>query len=236
MLGRSSRLGEHRCTVVLGIIELTFCRIVSHRSPRIQELVKGLAFSIAVALVFATGAASAGTITMDPNPVDLPTLFGTPDPYRITLLSGDTENYHLDFQISGPADEFWVGASVMVFDNVMLTDMGSTSVIDMMFFGPSAVSPNAAGWLAVDWGTAGTADFFIEADSMYTTATIYTLSVGLSHLQDGHGYYDHVIDTQLVAFQYPASSTSVSTIPEPSAALVFGVGMLIAGRRVTSRR
>ena len=173
---------------------------------------------------------------MNPTEVLLPTLFGTPDPYQITLLSGDTNNNHLDFLLSGPGGEFSVGASVMVFDNVMLTDMGSTSVIDMMFFGPGAGGTNAAGWLAVDWGTAGTADFFIEADSMYTTATIYTLTVGLSHLQDGHGYYDHVIDTQFVEFTYPASSTSVSTIPEPSAALVFGVGMLIAGRRVTRRR
>ncbi len=52
----------------------------------------------------------------------------------------------------------------MVFDDVTLTSMGSTSIVDMMFFGPGVGSRNAAGWLAVDWVTAGSADFFIEEE------------------------------------------------------------------------
>lgn len=78
---------------------------MSYRNPRIPELVQGLAFSIAVALVLATGAASAATITMSPNPVGLPSLGGVPDAYQIELISGDTENYHLDFRLTGPGGD-----------------------------------------------------------------------------------------------------------------------------------
>jgi len=169
---------------------------------------------------------------MTPNAVGLPLVGGIPNAYEISLLSGDTENYRLNFRLSGPGGSFTVGASVMVFDDVTLTHMGKTSVNDMYFFGLDVGSHNAAGWLAVDWGTAGSAYFFVEADRMYTTATIYTLSVGFDYLNDGHGYLDHIIQATQVEF---SSSGSGPPIPEPSAAVVFGVGMLIAGRRVIQR-
>lgn len=106
---------------------------------------RGLSIGLALALALATAAASATPITMTPNAVGLPLVGGVPNAYEISLLSGDTENYRLNFQLSGPGGSFTVGASVMVFDDVTLTHLGKISVNDMYFFGLDVGSHNAAG-------------------------------------------------------------------------------------------
>jgi hypothetical protein len=88
--------------------------------------------------------------------------------------------------------------------------------------------------LAVDWSTAGSAEFFVEADRAFSTATIYSLAVDIGDgikslsmsLADSPDLTSKLVVAQRVRF-------SSAAVPEPSAGLVFAIGMLIAGRRVT---
>jgi hypothetical protein len=194
--------------------------------------IRGLIVGLTVVVV--ASAASAAPIYMDPNPVQLPSLDGTADAFTLSLLSGDTANHRLDFQLAGPGGGVFlpsVGASAIVFDDVILTGWGATSTSDMFFSGPASPffgDPSTAGWLALDWLDPGFAEFYVEADQMFTTATVYSLSISFSHIGNLDDFFSHTIDRQRVRFS--------SSIPEPSAALVFAMGMLIAGRTVTQRR
>lgn len=102
---------------------------------------------IGLAFLLCSTAASAVPIDMSPNPVLLPSADGTPDSFTLTLLSGDTATNRLNFQLDGPGGGWFlptVGSSVIVFDDVILTDMGSTSAVDMLFLGPASLEPGAS--------------------------------------------------------------------------------------------
>ncbi len=185
-----------------------------------------------VGLVLVASVASAAPISMSPDPVGLPSIDGTPDAFTLSLTSGDTDTNRLDFRLQGPGGGRFlptVGASVIVFDDVTLTDVGTSSVTSMLFLGPEAFDDDsAAGWLAFDWRNAGSAEFFVVGDGEFSSATVYSLGVDLRSIRCKDDFDINVIDRKVVHFS--------SAVPEPSAALVFCVGMVITGRSLARRR
>lgn len=192
------------------------------------RLIQGL-IMVGLTAALMASAASAAPIYMDPNPVHLSSLSGTPNAYTLSLLSGDdTTNYRLNFELSS---EFvpTAGVAAIFFDDVILTGWGSTSTSDMFFGELSLGDPSAAAWLAIDWwGETGSVEFYVESDQMFTTATVYSLNISFDQSGDKEDWLSYSFDSQRVRFS--------NSIPEPSAALVFAMGMLIAGRSVSQRR
>lgn len=185
-------------------------------------------------LAFAVGA-SAAPISMDPGSVSVDTVLGSGNPFTITFDGGDTSDNVLDFTAyGGGSSSIFVPSTAMaaiVFDGTDILSAGDTVGglfdPDNVIRGIALPDTGIAAALLVDAGSPSSESFWIQLASAPTTATIYSLSLDGLDLSANSLYalLQSVVDSQTVSFDYEGREAAM--VPEPSAALVFGVGLLI---------
>lgn len=206
-------------------------------------------FSAALASLALTslvaGAAWASPISMNPGTVSLSTgtaNFFDPDPtFDITLVSGDTSDNVLDFDIAGPGFQIPLvhgAVAAIVFDDATIVSSsggsGEPIVVAAAFLG----TPLAGAVLFDPLGPSSTL-FSLGLSNTPTGATFYSLfGVDLDDIE-GADSFDDVLDAidfqqERVAFEFESNGGGPA-VPEPSAALVFGIGMLVSAGAVRRR-
>lgn len=201
-----------------------------------------LAILSLLAVVAIAGGASAAPISMDPGSVTLDTVTGSGNAFTITFDGGDTSDNVLDFTAlgGGSSSPFWPSTALaaIVFDDTSILSAGDTV---SGFFDPANVvrgialpGTGVAAAVLVDAGSPSSESFWIQLASAPTTATVYSLTLDDldTRVHDLGALLAGVIDSQEVAFSFEGGD---AVVPEPSAALVFGVGLLIT-RSVVRRR
>ena len=206
-----------------------------------------------LALSFA-GHATAASISMDPDPLTVGSVFGFGGDFTITFEGGDTADNVLRFAAAGsggigPGGNIpSAGLAALVFDSV--TIVGSGDAIGDPFDPNNVVNgivipgTGVAAALLLDPFAPSSEDFFLELDAAAdffagVTATLYSLEIdgidsvddllALLETDDLLGLLEDSIVSQPVRF-------SADAIPEPTAALAFGVGLLITGGAIRRRR
>jgi hypothetical protein len=193
---------------------------------------------IALCALTLAGSASAAPISMSPGSVSIETLFGFGNDFTLDFDGGDTSDNILNFTVHGGGGLLFdpdipsVGLAAIVFDGATIIDAGDT--IGGGFLNPDNVlsgltipGTGFAAGLLLDAGLASSESFFLQLDVIPTTATIYSVHLGDFAGGDFHEVLKNSVKSQKVAFS--------AAIPEPSAAIVFAVGLLVT-RRAYRRR
>jgi len=186
-------------------------------------------------------AASAVPISMTPGSVGIDTLLGQGNAFTLTYDGGDTSDNILDFTMHGGGGTGFLGAmpsaalAAIVFDGTSIIDagdsIGGTLNPDNVVRGLALPGSGIAAALLVDVLSASSESFFLQLASTPTTATIYSLDLASIDLQNVHGIGDilkSAVDKQSVRF--------VAAVPEPGAALVFAVGLLLTRGAIRRQR
>ena len=189
-------------------------------------------------LLFA-GAASAAPILMNPGSIEIENLNG-PDDFVITYDGGDTSDNVLNFTAEGPGN-FGAGVMLVVFDGVDIVSAGDTVG---GFFNPDNVitglplldTPIAAA-LLLDVGSPSDESFFLGLSGTPTLATVYSIA-GIDFRRFSQLSKDDLAKLihGLVEKQKIEFTVDGVVVPEPSAALVFGVGLLVTSQAIRRRR
>ena len=206
-----------------------------------------------LALAFA-GNASAAPISMDPDPLTVGSVFGIGGDFTITFAGGDTSDNILNFSAAGsggfgPGDQIPSAALVaLVFDAV--TIVGAGDAIGDPFDPNNVVNglvipgTGVAAALLLDPFAPSSEDFFLELDAAAdffagVTATLYNIEIdGVDSVDSLLALLDNDDLLGLLEDSIVSQTTNFSAepIPEPTAALAFGVGLLITGGAVRRRR
>ncbi|MGH0033064.1 MAG: hypothetical protein ACQGVC_25010 [Myxococcota bacterium] len=200
-------------------------------------------FTTLLALGFA-GAAGAAPIGMNPGSVTLSTVLGQGNDFTLAFDGGDTSDNILDFTVHGGGGTGFMGAmpsaaiAAIVFDGTSIIDSGDTvgGLLNPsnVVRGLAIPGTGTAAALFVDNFGPSSESFFLQLSSVPTTATIYSLNVGNVDVGDIKGLDDilnNAIDKVGVRFD-----SAVAAIPEPSAALVFGIGLLVTRSAIRRQR
>jgi hypothetical protein len=88
--------------------------------------------------------------------------------------------------------------------------------------------------LLIDFGAASSEDFWLALDATPTTATLYALNLdNLDKVRSKSDILANIKDSTLLSFS--TGSGPASAVPEPGAALVFAVGLLVTHAGVRRR-
>lgn len=180
---------------------------------------RSLAGIAAAALLLLSAGALAAPITMTPGSASIDGFGGD---FSLALTSGDTTDNILHFSVSGSGG-MSLGAAALVFDGVDLLAVGETSDPHGLLTGLSIPSYGTVGGLLVDFGSASTASFYVQTSGVVTTATLYSLSTNGGSLS--RASCGDILDRQMLSF-----ASAEQPVPEPSAAVVFSVGLLVLSR------
>lgn len=192
--------------------------------------------TIAVGL-FVAGAAAAVPISMNPNPVTVNSVLGSN--FTLTYDGGDTIDNVLNFTVAGPGGCGILcpstAVAAMVFDGVDVTSAGDTESglfnANNIIHGIATPGGNLAA-LLLDFGSPNSEAFWAQLNGTPTTATVYALDLDdLGMVHDLDDILGSFIDAQRVEFSTPGQQ-----VPEPSAAMVFAAGLLLARGAVRRRR
>jgi hypothetical protein len=192
---------------------------------------------VAALIVSFAGTASASSITMTPNTAEVGSLFGSN--FTLRLDSGDSDTNILNFTATGGGctDCLSVAVAVILFDDVSVLS-ASDSAGGM--FNPdnvvrSIVTPDGAvAGLLVDFGDPNSESFSLTLNGTPTTATLYALNFSdISQIESSAHMLANVLDKTRLTFS--TDSGGVAPMPEPSAALVFGAGLLVAHAGIRRR-
>lgn len=184
------------------------------------------------------GAAQATPITMAPNPATVNAVLGKD--FTLRLDAGDSTTRTLDFTISGSGGCGQGCAStavaMLVFDGATVLSARDT---DSGLFSPGNVvrgfvtGGGGVAGLLIDVGAPSAESFRLTLSRVPTTATLYSLNLtSLASFDATLALRSNVVDRKRLTF----SSISAShAVPEPTAALVFGAGLLVAAQAVRRR-
>ncbi len=202
----------------------------------------GLATTIMTLLVgmALAGAANSATITMSPNPATVDAVLGRD--FSLRLDSGNSLTGTLNFTVTGAGGCGFgcpsTAVAMIVFDG---TTVLSASDTDSGLFSSANVvrgfvtSNGAVAGLLIDTGAPSSESFSLTLSSIPTTATLYALNrTSLTSIDMRRAIPSQIIESTRLTFTVVGGSTAV---PEPSAALVFGSGLVVAAmaiRRPTS--
>lgn len=205
------------------------------RSRRVNFLVATLALGL-----FAAGAAQATPITMTPNAATVNAFIGRD--FSLRLDAGDSVARTLDFTVSGSGGCGWgcpsTAVAMIVFDGATVlsardTDGGLFSAGNVV---RGFVTPNGAvAGLLVDLGAPSAESFRLRLSAVPTTATLYALNLGsLASFDAARALRSNVLESTRLTFSTGGGSPS-HAVPEPTAALAFGAGLLVAAGAVRRR-
>lgn len=200
-------------------------------------LKRSFAVLLAPLTLLVAGAASAVPITMTPGSVNIDTILGAGNSFTLTYDGGDTSDNVLDFTVFGGGGTGFLNAlpstalAAIVFDGTSIIDAGDTvgGLLD-----PNNVvtglgtSGGFAAAILIDSFGPSSESFFIQLASTPTTATIYSVDVNFRGTTSLHDILTNSISKQDVRF--------VAAIPEPGAALVFAVGLLLTRGAIRRQR
>lgn len=193
---------------------------------------------VAALIVCFAGAASALPITMTPNPAEVGSLFGSN--FSLRLDSGDSDTNILNFTATGGGctDCMSVAVAAIVFDDVsVLTAVDSVGGrFDPNNVVRSVVTPGGAvAGLLVDFGDPTSESFSLTLSGTPTTATLFALNFSdVRQIGSKTDILASILDKTRLKFS--TGRESVAPVPEPSAALVFAAGLLIAQAGIHRRR
>lgn len=180
----------------------------------------------------AAGAASAASIEMSPNPASVNAVIGSD--FSLRLDSGDSATNILNFTVSGAGGCGSLCGSTavaaIIFDDASVLSASDT---DGGFFSSGNVvrglvlpGGSVAGIL-IDFGSPSSEQFSLTLDQTPTTATLYALNLdSLSGIRSKGDILANIHDSTRLAFS--VKGQPVSAVPEPSAAIVFGIGLVVA--------
>ena len=211
-------------------------------------------FSLACVALLAlslAGTAHAAAISMDPGSLTIESIFGVGGDFTITFDHGDTADNALFFTASGSggigggADPS-AGLAALVFDSTTIINAGDAIANpfdpDNVVNGLVIPGTGIAAALLLDPFAPSSEEFFLQLHATAdffsgVSATLYSLNIeGIKTLDDLHQIDDIVGLLVDSITSQPVRFSTDQPIPEPTAALVFGVGLLITGGAIRRRR
>ena len=199
-----------------------FCLTKLGRATAILTLLFGVGLA---------GAASSTPITMSPNPATVNAVLGKD--FSLRLDSGDSVTKTLNFTVTGAGGCGFAcpstAVAMIVFDGTTVlaardTDSGlfSSGNVVRGFF----TSNGSVAGLLIDTGAPSSESFRLTLSSIPTTATLYALNLtSLSSFDATRAIRSSVAESTRLTFSAVSGSNPV---PEPTAAFVFGSGLLVA--------
>lgn len=183
--------------------------------------------SLALSFVLLFGAAaSAAPILQNPPSVEIGTIFGVGNDFTIVFDGGDTSDNVLNYTAQGDGSPGFLPSAAIgavIFDTPIVAAGDSESG----FFNPDNVvrglafpGTGAVAGLLVDGGSPSSESFWVQLES--TPSHAYFVSLSASRLSDVKTL-DHVHE-----FAIHKQRVDFTVVPEPNAALVFGVGLIVA--------
>lgn len=195
-------------------------------------------------LVLLAGAASASTITMSPNPAKVNAFIGRD--FSLRLDSGDSTTRTLDFTVTGSGGCGFLcpstAVAMIVFDGATVLSARDTD--SGLLSGGNVVrgfvtTGGAVAGLLIDVGAPSAESFRLTLSSVPTTATLYALNLSsLASFDAARVLRRHVVDSTRLTFSLTGGPNGGGShaVPEPSAALAFGSGLLVAAWAVRRPR
>ena len=178
-------------------------------------------------------AASAAPISMTPTTASINSLIG--NDFTLRLDSGDSSTNVLDFTVIGGGGCGTLCGSTavaaLIFDGT--TVLSATDTVGGFFDSSNVVrgllTPGGAvAGLLIDTGSPSAESFSLTLASTPTTATLYSLNLSsLTQIRSTSDILANVTDSVRLRFDVKGGGVS-SVVPEPTAAVVFGVGLLVA--------
>lgn len=182
------------------------------------------------------GAAGASPITMTPNPATVDALYG--NDFTLRLDSGNSVTRTLDFTVTGgggcgPSCPS-VAVAMLVFDGV--TVLSAQDSDSGLFSSGNVVrglvtSRGEVAGLLVDLGAPSAESFRVTLSAVPTTATLYSLNLStLRSFEATRALRSSLISSTRLTFTVGdrGGNGGSPAVPEPSAALVFGSGLVVA--------
>ena len=199
-----------------------FCLTKLGRATAILTLLIGMGLA---------GAANATPITMSPNPAKVNAFLGKD--FSLRLDSGDSVTRTLNFTVTGSGGCGFAcpstAVAMIVFDG---TTVISATDTDRRLFSPGNVvrgfvtSKGSVAGLLIDMGAPSSESFSLTLSSTPTTATLYALNLdSLSSFEATRAIRSNVKESTRLTFSVVGGSNA---LPEPSAAFVFGSGLLVS--------
>jgi len=201
-----------------------------------------LAIVFGIGLVQA-GDAAASPITMTPGEVSINSVVG--NDFTLSLDAGESTTRTLDFTVTGGGGCGFLcpstAVAAIVFDDA--TVLSATDADSGLFSANNVVrgivTPNGAvAGLLIDSGAASSESFRLVLDRIPTTATLYSLSLnGLDQISSTYDILARATDRTTLTFAVDGvlPRPPASPMPEPGAALVFGLGLLVANAGIRRR-
>lgn len=197
------------------------------RSSRLKTLM-----AAPLLLLVLTGAAHAASIEMTPNPATIDAFVGFD--FSLRLDSGDSETNVLDFTVSGAGGCGFLcpstAVAAIVFDGTTVlsandSDSGLFSAGNVV---RGLITPDGAvAGLLIDLSAPSSESFSLKLASTPTTATLYSLSLNsLDGIKSSSDILTSVSQSTKLSFRIRGGPGLA--VPEPSAAVVFGMGLLVA--------
>lgn len=193
----------------------------------------------AAVVVSLAGAASAAPIQMSPNPATVNAVLGYD--FSLSLDSGDSDTNVLHFTAAGAGGCGMACPSTaiaaLVFDGVSVLDAGdaNSGLFSAGNVVRGLVTPGGAvAGLLIDFGAPNSEAFWLALDATPTTATLYALNLDrLDQIRSKSDILANIKDSTQLSFS--TGSGPGAAVPEPSAALVFAVGLLVTQAGVRRR-
>ena len=184
------------------------------------------------------GEAQSASMTMSPNRATVDAFLGKD--FHLRLDSGDIVTNTLNFTVQGnggcgilcPS----TAMAMIVFDG---TTVLSASDTDSGLFSSGNVvrglltTNGAVAGLLIDTGAPSSESFRLTLRSTPTTATLYSLNLSsLSSINTTRNLLSRATESTRLTFSVVGGSPAV---PEPSAALVFGAGLMVTALGIRRR-
>lgn len=197
---------------------------------------------LAALLVLLAGLALAGTasatpITMTPNPATVDAVIG--NDFTLRLDAGDTTTRTLDFTVTGGGGCGFLcpstAVAMIVFDGVTVLsaqDTNSGLFSDGNVVRGFVTSRGAVAGLLIDLGAPSAESFRLTLSAVPTTATLYALNLSsMTSFEATRALRSGVLASTRLTFSAVPGGGS-NAVPEPTAAFVFGSGLLVAAYAV----